>query len=72
MEFFLQDVTSFVTYPESCHASKMVAFSKNSQKLKAFAIFAKSFILDGWQGFEYASELTSKVMKVSFLNQFKY
>ena len=72
MELFLQNVTSFATYPESCHTSKMVAFSKNSRKLKAFATFAKSFILDVWQVSEYASELTSKVMGVSFLNQFKY
>ena len=39
---------------------------------KLFTIFAKTSILDVWQGSEYVSELVSKVKDVSFLNQFKY
>ena len=35
-------------------------FCKNSQKLKAETIFAKTFILDVWQSSKYASELASK------------
>ena len=37
-----------------------------------FTIFSKTFILDIWQGSEYASELASKVKDVSFSNQFEY
>ena len=33
---------------------------------KPFTTFAKTSILDVWQGSEYASELTSKVKGVSF------
>ena len=48
------------------------AFCKNVKNEKPFTIFAKTSILDVWQGSEYASELASKVKAVSFLNQFKY
>ena len=37
-----------------------------------FTICSKTFILDIWQGSEYASELASKVKYVSFSNQFEY
>ena len=33
-----------------------------------FTIFVKTSTLDVWQGFEYISELASKVKDVSFLN----
>ena len=50
----------------------MEVFAKIIKNEKPFSIFAKSSILNVWQGFEYASELASKVKDVSFLNQFKY
>ena len=45
---------------ESCKTSKMEFFIKNSQKLKAPTIFAKTFTLDFEQGSEYASKLAFK------------
>ena len=50
----------------------MEVFAKIIKNEKPFSIFAKSSILNVWQGIEYASELASKVKDVSFLNQFKY
>ena len=50
----------------------MKIFSKIVKYEKPFTIFVKTFILDVWQGFEYASELASKVTDVSFLNQFEF
>ena len=41
------------------------------KKEKSFTIFVKTSILDVTQGSEYASELASKVMNISFLNQFE-
>ena len=41
------------TYSEPCHKSKMESFAKIVNGLKVLAIFAKRFILDIWQGFEY-------------------
>ena len=39
---------------------------------KPFTICAKTYIVDVWQGSEYASEFASKVKDISFLNQFEY
>ena len=50
----------------------MDLFAKIVKSEKPFTIFAKTSILDVWQGSEYASELASKVKDVSVLNQFKY
>ena len=50
----------------------MKLLAKIVKNEKLFTIFAKTSILDVWQGSEYASELASKVEDVSFLNQFKY
>ena len=50
----------------------MEFFAEIVKNEKPFTIFAKSSILDVWQGSEYASELASKIKDVSFLNQFKY
>ena len=50
----------------------MEVFAKIIKNEKSFTIFAKTFILDAWQGSEYASELASKVKNVSFLNHFKH
>ena len=50
----------------------MQLFAKTVKNEKAFTIFAKTSILDVWQGSEYASELASKVKDASFLNHFKY
>ena len=50
----------------------MELFAKIVKNQKPFTIFAKTTILDVWQGSEYASELASKVKDALFLNQFKY
>ena len=50
----------------------MELFAKIIKNEKPFTIFAKTSILDVWQGPEYASELASKVKDVSLLNQFRY
>ena len=50
----------------------MELFAKITKNEKPFIIFAKTSILDVWQGSEYASELASKVKDISFLNQFEY
>ena len=50
----------------------MEFFAKIVKNEKPFTIFVKIFILDDWQGYEYASELASKVTDVAFLNQFEY
>ena len=50
----------------------MELFVKTVEKENSSTIFAKSFILDVWQGSWYASELASEVTKVSFLNQSEY
>ena len=52
--------------------SKMELFTKIIKNLKVLTIFAKTSILDVWQGPEYDSELASKVKDVSFLDQFEY
>ena len=49
----------------------MELFRKIVKNEKWFTIFVKTFILDVWQGSEYASELASKITDVSFLNQFE-
>ena len=36
-----------------------------------FTMFVKTYIMDVREGSEYASELASKVMDASFLNQFE-
>ena len=36
-----------------------------------FTMFVKTYIMNVWEGSEYASELASKVMDASFLNQFE-
>ena len=50
----------------------MEPFAKIVKNEKPFTIFAKTSILSVWQGSEYTSELASKEIDVSFLNQFKY
>ena len=57
---------------ESCKLYKMELFVKTVEKENSSTIFAKTFILDVWQGSWYASELASEVTKVSFLNQSEY
>ena len=42
-------------YSETCQTSEMDLFPKINNDSKSFPIFAKSFILDVWEGFEYAS-----------------
>ena len=49
----------------------MELFAKIIKNEESLTIFAKTSILDVWQGSEYASELASKVKGVSFLHQFK-
>ena len=46
---------------KSCLTSKMKLFPKIVKSEKPFTIFAKTSILDVWQGSEYAPELASKV-----------
>ena len=46
----------------------MKIFTKIFKNEKPFTIFVETSILDVWQGFEYASELSSKVKDVPFLN----
>ena len=50
----------------------MEPFAETVKNKKPFTIFAKTCTLDVWQGSEYASELTSEVKDISFLNEFKY
>ena len=50
----------------------MELFAKIVKNEKPFTIFAKTSILDAWQGPEHVSEMTSEVKDVLFLNQFKY
>ena len=57
---------------ETCHKSKMELFANLVKNEKQFITFAKTSILDVWQGSEYVSKLTSKVKDVSLLNQLKY
>ena len=71
MELFPQVVTGFRGELRIL-PSKMELFAKIVKNEKPFTIFAKTSILDVWQGSEYASELASKVKAVSVLNQFKY
>ena len=70
--FFCKSLLGSEANWESCQTSKMELFVKLIKNEKPFTIFVKSFILDVWQGFEYASELPSKVTDVSFLNQLEY
>ena len=72
MELFPQVVTGFRGELRILPTSKMELFAKLVKNEKPFIIFAKTSILDVWQGSEYVSELNSKVKDVSFLNQFKY
>ena len=45
----------------------MELFAKIVKNEKPFTIFAKTSILEVWQGPEHVSEMTSKVKDVSFL-----
>ena len=63
MELFLQVATGF--RGDLRILSNIYAFCKNSQK--PFTIFAKSSILDVWQGSEYTSEFVLKVKALLFL-----
>ena len=67
MELFLQVATGF--RGDLRILSNIYAFCKNSQKRKAvhFTIFAKSSILDVWQGSDKTSEFVLKVRAVLFL-----
>ena len=44
---------------------------RESDSLKAVPYFSKNYILDVWQGSEYATELAFKVKDVSKSNQFE-
>ena len=44
-------------YSEPCRTSKIELFTKILISLKPWTIFAKSSILDLWQGYEYAFDL---------------
>ena len=55
-----------------CQTSEMELFVKTVKNENLFTVFANSYILDVWQGSEYASKLASKVKDVLFLNQFKH
>ena len=48
----------------------MELFAQIVKNEKLFTIFARTSILDVWQGSEYASELAPKVKDISFLHQF--
>ena len=48
----------------------MEPFAETVKNKKPFT--KKTCTLDVWQGSEYASELTSEVKDISFLNDFKY
>ena len=50
----------------------MELFVKIVKNDKLFTISVKIYILDVWQGSEYASELASKVPEVPVLNQCEY
>ena len=65
MELFLQ-VASEAT-SESCQTFMMEIFVKIVKNEKPFTIFAKSSILDVWQGSEYTSEFVLKVKALLFL-----
>ena len=45
------------TYSEPCQTSKMELYVKIVEGGRPLANFAKSFILDVWQGSEYASRV---------------
>ena len=62
-----QVVTGFRGELRILSTSKMEVVAKIVKNKKPF-----NSILDVWKGFEYASELSSKVKDVSFLNQFEY
>ena len=72
MELFAQVVTGSEANSKPCKTSKIGLFVKIVKNKKSFTIFIKTFILNVWQGSEYASELASKVADVSFLKQFEY
>ena len=67
MEHFPQVVTGFRRKPrilpnmEQKMDTKIELFAEIVKNLKPFTTLAKTTILDVWQGFEYASELASKV-----------
>ena len=58
--FFRKSLLASEANSESCQTSKMELFAKIVKNEKPFTIFAKTSILDVWQGSEYASELASK------------
>ena len=65
MELFLQVVTAASeASSKSCHNSKMELFPKIAKNEKPFSIFAKTAIVDVWQGSKYVSELAFKVKDV--------
>ena len=64
--FFRKSLLGSEANSESCKTSKMELFVKIVKKGRPFTIFVKTSIFDVWQGFEYASELTSKVRMFEF------
>ena len=44
-------------YSELCKTFKKKHFEKIIEGFQLLTVFAKRFILDAWQGFEYASEM---------------
>ena len=52
-------------YAEPCRTSKMEVFAKIVDDLKPLTIFTKHYILDVWQGFEYACVIRNKKLSES-------
>ena len=69
--FFCKSLLGSEANSEFCQASKMEIFAKTVKKENPLIKFVKTSILDVWQGPGYVSELASKVMDVSFLNQYE-
>ena len=50
-----KQILSSKVYPEPCQTSKMELFAKIINSFQPLTIILKSFILDVWHGYEYAS-----------------
>ena len=69
--FFRKSSLGLEANSESCQTSKMELLAKMVKNEMPFTMFVKTYIMDVREGSEYASELASKVMDASFLNQFE-
>ena len=65
--FFCKLLLASEATSESCQTFMMEIFVKIVKNEKPFTIFAKSSILDVWQGSEYTSEFVLKVKALLFL-----